>query len=281
MAARRTLIRDHHDEHADDRQNGGDELGHGLLQRLRDVVDVVGHSAQHVPARVVVEVLERQAGELLVRRLPQAVDRALSYACHDELLQPAEESARQIDADEQQQRALESREVDTLAGMQVHAREHVGQCALAPGPQRGDGLLLRDAGGQSLAHHAVEEDVGRRAQDPRTEDGERHADHGQKHHQHDAGALGPQHAHEPLHRAAEVLRLGRRHDQHVAAGAAGAGAHRSSRTDDRSSAVAARPGHAGWSGRTALTAAGPARAALRLPAHATSSAPSCEATISR
>ena len=43
-------------EHADDREQRGDELREALLQRLRDVVDVVRHAAQHVAAGVVVEV---------------------------------------------------------------------------------------------------------------------------------------------------------------------------------------------------------------------------------
>ena len=51
---------------ADDRQQRRDELGQGLLERLADVVDVVGDAAQQVAARVRVEVAQRQAAELRV-----------------------------------------------------------------------------------------------------------------------------------------------------------------------------------------------------------------------
>ena len=38
----------------------GDDLAERLLHRLLDVVDVVGHPAEDVAARVAVEILERQ-----------------------------------------------------------------------------------------------------------------------------------------------------------------------------------------------------------------------------
>ena len=56
----------HHHEHADDGQDRRDELREALLERLADVVDVVGDAAQDVAARVAVEVLERQPAQLLV-----------------------------------------------------------------------------------------------------------------------------------------------------------------------------------------------------------------------
>ena len=58
--------RQHHDQHADDRQQRRDELGQALLERLADVVDVVGDAAQEVAARVAVEVAQRQPAELRV-----------------------------------------------------------------------------------------------------------------------------------------------------------------------------------------------------------------------
>ena len=60
--------RQHQDQHADDRQERRDQLGQALLERLADVVDVVGDAAEQVAARVVVEVAERQPAELLRRR---------------------------------------------------------------------------------------------------------------------------------------------------------------------------------------------------------------------
>ena len=55
---------EHHAEYADDRQQGGDQLGEGLLQGLRDVVGVVGGPAEHLAARLLVEVGQRQPGQL-------------------------------------------------------------------------------------------------------------------------------------------------------------------------------------------------------------------------
>ena len=102
------------------------------------------------PRGMIVEVAQRQAGELLVRRLPQPVDRALRDARHDVLLHPGEDGAQHIDGDEQEQGPLERREVDPLARVDGHAGEHVGLRVLALGPERGDGLLLGHAGGDLL-----------------------------------------------------------------------------------------------------------------------------------
>ena len=93
--------REHHDQHADDGEHGGDDLREALLQRLRDVVDVVGHARQDVAARVAVEVLERQPRELLVDLPAHAVDDLLRDAGHEVLLQPAEERAQQVDERDQ------------------------------------------------------------------------------------------------------------------------------------------------------------------------------------
>jgi len=72
MAASSGADRQHHDEHADDRERRRDDLREALLQRLRDVVDVVGHAAEHVAVGVVVEVAQRQSGELQVDVAAQA-----------------------------------------------------------------------------------------------------------------------------------------------------------------------------------------------------------------
>ena len=86
-------MREHHDQHADDGQDRRDELGQALLERLADVVDVVGDAAQDVAARVAVEVLERQAPQLLVDVAAQPVDGPLGDAGHDVGLAPGEHAS--------------------------------------------------------------------------------------------------------------------------------------------------------------------------------------------
>ena len=85
--------REHHDQHADDRQQRRDELGQALLERLADVVDVVGDAAQQVAAGMVVEVAQRQPGELVVDVAAQPVDGPLGDPGHDVRLSPTRRSS--------------------------------------------------------------------------------------------------------------------------------------------------------------------------------------------
>ena len=64
--------RDHHDQHADERQRRREQLAQRLLQALREVVDVVGDPAQHVAARLAVDVAQRHAVELVLDVRAQA-----------------------------------------------------------------------------------------------------------------------------------------------------------------------------------------------------------------
>src|SRR5256885_8486368 len=43
---------EHQRQHADDRQQRGDDLAHGLLHRLAEVVDVVGDAGEDLAARL-------------------------------------------------------------------------------------------------------------------------------------------------------------------------------------------------------------------------------------
>ena len=127
------IDREHQDQDPDDGQQRGDQLGQALLERLADVVDVVGDPAQDVAAGMAVEVLERQPAELLVGLAAEPVDGPLRDAGHDVGLSPAEDRAQQVDTRQQQQDLAERPEVDAVAGRQVHARRACRRAGSDPG----------------------------------------------------------------------------------------------------------------------------------------------------
>jgi hypothetical protein len=153
-------------------------------------------------------------------------------------------------------------EVDSLAGVEGHAGEQVGDAVLALGPQAGDGLRLGHAGRDRLADDPLEDDVGGVAEDLGAYHGERHAHHREQHDDDEERALIPELAGEPAQRAADVPGLRGRHHEGVGARATGAG-----------SAGAAR--------RLGRSAGSRLLRFVLLVAHATPSTPSCEVTISR
>ena len=194
--------REHHDQDADDGQDRRDQLGQALLERLADVVDVVGDAAQDVAARLAVEVRQRQAPELLVDALAEPVHGPLGDAGHDVRLGPREHRADDVDEGRQQQDPGQRGEVDALAGDDArHVGEHVGLVGLALGVQRRDGLLDGGAGGDLQADDAGEDQVGRGRQDLGAEDREEHAADGQEDDEQDEGPFGPELAEEPPERA--------------------------------------------------------------------------------
>ena len=200
----------------------GDRLGHGLLHRRGDVVDVVGDPAQQVPARVGVEVLQRQPAEFDVDVLAQPVHRPLGDPGHQVLLTPREHRADEVHDDDQRDDLPERDEVDPVG--QGHRREHLGLLHLPGLTQAFDRLLLADPGRQLPAHDAGEDHVGRLAEQPRPEHGEEDADHREHEHHRDDEPLGVQPAHQPFERGLEVARLLRRQAQaHAAHGATAAG----------------------------------------------------------
>ena len=178
-----------------------------LLQRLRDVVHVVGDSAQQLAARLGVEVAQRQLVELGAHLVSHPVDGALHRPVEQEVLQEAEQRGGHVQPQRQQQPASQQVEVDALPGDDVQTAQHVGELALAPCPQHLDDLLLGHTGRQLASDHAVEDDVGRLAQYLRANhrgdhrDGPHSDDHGEQH------PFGTQHAHQPTQRGAEVDRL--------------------------------------------------------------------------
>ena len=57
---------EHHRQHREHGEQRGEQLAHRLLQRLADVVDVVGDPAQQLAARLLVEVAQRQPVDLVL-----------------------------------------------------------------------------------------------------------------------------------------------------------------------------------------------------------------------
>ena len=214
MKASRGLMSDHHDEHPDDGQERGDQLGQALVEGLADVVDVVRDPAQEVAPRMPVEVPQRQAGELAVDLLTEPVDGPLGDAGHDVGLHPGEDRAQEVEAAEHEQDLRQGREVDARAGRQVHGGHHVRELRLPLCAERGDDLLLRQAGRELPADDPFVDDVRGRAEELRSDDRKGHAADGQHDDDDDACRLGPKVAEQPTECAAEVLRLRWGHAHH-------------------------------------------------------------------
>ena len=212
--------RDHHDHGADDREQGEDELAQHLLERLADVVDVVGGAAHHLAAGHAVEVAQRQMVELGLDLLAHAVDRVGDQTGQRPALDPAQRNRAEEHAcgDSQDHRHLA--EVHALAGVDVHRGDHVHHAALAVGLKGRDGLLLGGAGGQHLGDHALEQHVRGLAHDLRAQHhgggGQSAGDDDDRHTQ----LVGQDVLHQTLERVAARLR-GRRSRGCVAASMSG------------------------------------------------------------
>ena len=163
--------REHHDQHADDREDRGDELGQALLERLADVVDVVGDAGQDVAAGLAVEVGERQPASFSSTPPAQPVDGPLRDAGHDVGLAPAEDELSDV---EQRRRGRGSRPSAAKsmpdAGPHVGmAGEHVGELTSGPCARSRatawSWVMPRSAGTACRRCHALEDDVGGVAED--------------------------------------------------------------------------------------------------------------------
>ena len=95
---------EHHHQHADHGQQRGEQLAHRLLQRLADVVDVVGDPAEQLAARLLVEVAQRQPVQLV---LDVARAAGSTVPLHDVVeqvaLQPGQQRGDDVDAEHDQQ----------------------------------------------------------------------------------------------------------------------------------------------------------------------------------
>jgi len=164
-------------------------LAEGLLEALRDVVDVVGDAAQQVAARLAVDVAEGEAVQLVLDLGAQTQHRSLHDPGQQERLQPLEGGRHDVDAERCEQHVAHVVEVDA-------------------------------AGAAELGHDALEQDVGGVAQHLGADDRQRHADDGEQEHGGHAGAFGGEAAHQAAGGAREVLRLLGRHARHSAHAAA-------------------------------------------------------------
>ena len=258
---------EHHDQDAEDRQQRDEQLAHGLLQGLGDVVDVVGDAGEHLAALLAVEVAQRQPVELVLDLAAQHEHGALDDAVEQVALDVPEDGRGQVDQDDGEQHEAEGVEVDPGAGDDVLRLDDVGDGAVALGARRGCGLLGGEPGRQLAADHAGEDQVGGVAEDLGADDVERHADHAERDDDGDAEPVRHEQPGEPFGRRPEVRRL--------LGGHAGA---------DPGRAVAAPGvGHAagGLAGLGVLLglAAGGARGRGG-GGHAAASADSCDSTIS-
>ncbi|CAH0285789.1 hypothetical protein SRABI26_04075 [Arthrobacter sp. Bi26] len=213
---------EHHDHDPDDGEGRVHELREGLLERLLDVVDVVGHAGEDVAALAGVEVVQRELVQFLLGVIAQGADHAHDKHVEDIPLEPQEDVGDEVHHQHHADEERELLEIDARARHYVHLGQHVGEVVLALGAQSFDELLLGGTGRELLAYYSGEDHVHRLAQDPRgndvEDDGDRH--HGE--HSDDAGALGLQQPHEPLSRGPEVLGfLGRHGTEHAAVGFAG------------------------------------------------------------
>ena len=116
-------------------------------------------------------------------------------------------------------------EVHTSAGDHIHPGQQVGKGVVAAGPRGRDGLILGDAGGQLSADHAIEQQIGGMAEDPRDDDADRRSGDARGHHRD---------GRPPLRRQRFTSRNGRPPEVPRPHGAGGGGARAASCSSSRS-----------------------------------------------
>ena len=153
-----------HGEDAGNRDDGVERLGEGLLERLGDVVDVVGDAREHVAARAAVDVGQGHAGKLVLDLGAHAPAGALDDARQDPPLDPQEDCGGEVEGENLQEDDHEGAGVEPAADDDVVGGEHVGVAVLAAGAQRLGELVAGQAVGQAAraqerAEDALEDDV--------------------------------------------------------------------------------------------------------------------------
>ena len=77
---------EHKEQHADQRNNRGDDLGQAHLQGHGDILHVVGHPGEDIAPGMGVKILDGQLFQLDINGLAHIVDQILRYVDHDKLL---------------------------------------------------------------------------------------------------------------------------------------------------------------------------------------------------
>ena len=118
--------RQHHHEHADDRDNGSEDLLHGLGQRLRNGIDVVGHPGEHFTMGLSVKELQRQPVDLFGDLLAQVVGDLVGDPGQHPALGVVEQHAQHIDRGQSLDDGQNRREVNP-AGAGILGADADGQ----------------------------------------------------------------------------------------------------------------------------------------------------------
>ena len=206
---------DHHRDDADDREQGGEQLAHRLLQGLGDVVDVVGDPAEQLAGRGGVEVGQRHTAKLRLDVSPHLVDGPLHNDRHDPALDPGQDRGCDIQHQDSQQDMTNDGEVDAAPRYHIHGRDHVRDLAVPGGSQLGDGLDLCHPCRQMSTDQPGEDQVGGRTQHLGADDRQGHAHHRQRASSSNQPAVAAQPGHQPAQRNLEVQGFYRRPCPHV------------------------------------------------------------------
>ena len=118
-AGERQADRQHHDEHADNLRHRRDELGHALVERLAQRIDVVGDAAEHVALAVAVEVAHWNDSDLGGDLLAHAIADLLRDAGHEPALDQAADRACQIQAEQKAERLGDPVKVDVAGAVDL------------------------------------------------------------------------------------------------------------------------------------------------------------------
>ena len=198
---------EHHRDHGHDGEHRGEQLAEGLLEARLDVVDVVRHPAEQLTTWLTVEVGQRQPVELGLDVLAEGEDGALDHRCEQPAGEPLQERRDDVEAHDEEEHLPESGEVDAHTGDDIHPGQQVGQLALTTGAQALDDRCLARTRRQPGPEVALEDEVGRVAEDLRPDGAEDHADHRQHDDDQDQPPLGSEPADDALGGRAKVLGL--------------------------------------------------------------------------
>ena len=191
---------DEHHQHADRGQRRREHLTQRLLQRLRDVIDIVRDPAEDLAVGLAIEVRERHAHQLRIDIAAQALHRALHDVIEDVALQPHQDRSPDVEREREGQDLEQRIEVDaTVRRIDMHRLQQRRRC-----------VRMRLA-----TEEPTEDDVRRArhhlgARDRECDRADREAEH-----RDDQRLFGSQHAEQTLRRCGERLGLLRRAHVHA------------------------------------------------------------------